>query len=260
MSSAPRHTILRAEHIRFSYGRGAPLINDLGFSVSESEAVALLGANGSGKSTMLKIACGILRPQAGTVTLWGKRLGSYRNQDRAKLISYLPQTLDMTVPFTVRELVAMGLYPYDIPPALSADEALAMVGLHDKADSLLSDLSGGERRRTFIAMTLLQGAGLLLMDEPLANLDVKYQIELLRLLKRLRDERGISVVMALHDMNAALQFGRVILVKDGRVIGTGLPEEVLTEDNIRQAFDIDVRLTRQPDGSPYIAWTDGPAL
>jgi iron complex transport system ATP-binding protein len=260
MSSAPRHTILRAEGIRFSYGKGDSLIRDLDFTVSESEAVALLGANGSGKSTMLKIASGILKPLAGTVTLWGKPLFAYRNQDRAKLISYLPQTLDMTVPFTVRELVAMGLYPYEIPPSLSADEALDMVGLLDKADSLLADLSGGERRRTFIAMTLLQGAGLLLLDEPLANLDVKYQIELLRLLSRLRDERGISVVMALHDMNAALQFGRVIMVKEGAVIASGRPEEVLSEANIRQAFDIEVRLTRQPDGSLYISWMGNPTL
>lgn len=260
MSSARRHTILRAENIGFSYGREEPLISGLGFSVLESEAVALLGANGSGKSTMLKIACGILKPRTGTVTLWGKPLFSYRNRDRAKLISYLPQTLDMTVPFTVRELVTMGLYPYEIPPSLSADEALDMVGLLDKENSLLSDLSGGERRRTFIAMTLLQGAGLLLMDEPLANLDVKYQIDLLRLLGRLRNERGISVVMALHDMNAALQFARVILIRDGTVIATGPPEEVLSGDNIRQAFDIDVRLTRQPDGSLYISCMDNLTL
>ncbi len=260
MSSAHKHTILQAQRISFSYGKDETFIRDLDFAVSESEAVALLGANGSGKSTMLKIACGILRPRTGTVTLWSKPLSSYRTRDRAKLISYLPQTLDMTVPFTVRELVTMGLYPYDIPPALSADEALDMVGLLDKANASLSDLSGGERRRTFIAMTLQQGAGLLLLDEPLANLDVKYQIELLRLLKRLRDERGISVVMALHDMNAALRFGRVLLVKEGSVIATGQPEEVLSEANIRQAFDIDVSLTRGPDGSPYVSWMDSPAL
>ncbi len=90
--------------------------------------------------------------------LWGKTLTALSNRDRAKLISYLPQTLDISVPFTVRELVSMGLYPYDIPPAMSVEEAMDLVGLTDKADSRLTNLSGGERRRTFIAMTLLPGS------------------------------------------------------------------------------------------------------
>src|ERR1700690_3460961 len=122
----------------------------------------------------------------------------------------------------------MGLYPYDIPPAMSVDEALSMAGLREKVQARLTDLSGGERRRTFIAMTLVQGAGLLLLDEPLANLDIKYQIELVKLLKNLRAKRNISVVMALHDINMALQFEKVMLIKEGRIVGFGKPEEILT--------------------------------
>jgi len=172
MSSASRPRILELENICFSYEKGRPLIQDLTFSIGEGDFIGLLGANGSGKSTVLKIGSGILRPSSGKLALWGKDLVRVSSRDRAKLISYLPQTLDFSVPFTVRELVSMGLYPYDIPPALDVDEALDMVGLIDKADARLTDLSGGERRRTFIAMTLLQGAGLILLDEPLANLDI----------------------------------------------------------------------------------------
>jgi iron complex transport system ATP-binding protein len=105
-------------------------------------------------------------------------------------------------------------------------------------------------------MTLLQGAGLLLLDEPLANLDIKYQIELVRLIKKLKQARNISVVMALHDINIALQFERVMLIKDGNIIGSGSPETVLTRDTLRQAFAVDIDIERHASGEPYIRYGD----
>jgi iron complex transport system ATP-binding protein len=129
-----------------------------------------------------------------------------------------------------------------------------MVGLIGKANARLTDLSGGERRRTFIAMTLLQGAGLLLLDEPLANLDIKYQIELVRLLKRLRVSRNISVVMALHDINIALQFENVMLIKEGDLIGSGRPDEVLSRTMLKQAFDVEVEIHRSSDNEIYVGY------
>ena len=254
MSSASNPAILELAGVRFSYLKDGSFINNLAFSVGEGEFIGLLGANGSGKSTMLKLGSGILKPSSGSITLWGKPLHAYTNKDRAKLISYLPQTLDISVPFTVRELVSMGLYPYDIAPAMTTDDALEMVGLSDKSDAYLTDLSGGERRRTFIAMTLLQGAGVLLLDEPLANLDIKYQIELVRLLRRLNEERSISVVMALHDINIALQFGKVVLIKYGEIVGIGSPLEILTEQRIRHAFDVEVRIIGHGEGKAYISY------
>ena len=254
MSSASNHTILHLQGISFSYGEPAPFIRNISFSVREGEFIGLLGANGSGKSTILKLASGILKPASGELTLWGKPIHTYKNKDRAKLICYLPQTLDITVPFTVRELVSMGLYPYDIPPSMTAEEALEMVGLGEKADAHLSDLSGGERRRTFIAMTLVQGAGLLLLDEPLANLDIKYQIELIRLLKQLKEKRNISVVMALHDINIALQFEKIMLVKNGVLLAAGAPLEILTEELIRDAFGVEVAIIREGERNAYISY------
>jgi iron complex transport system ATP-binding protein len=256
MSSASKPKILDLDGVCYSYDKDRPFILDLSFTVGEGEFIGLLGANGSGKSTILKLGSGILKPSSGSLLLWGKDMHALNNRDRAKLISYLPQTLDISVPFTVRELVGMGLYPYDIPPAMTVDDALDMVGLSDKADAHLPDLSGGEKRRTFIAMTLLQGAGLLLLDEPLANLDIKYQIELVRLLRRLKEERNISVVMALHDINMALQFESVILIQEGRVIASGNPEAVLTRDMVKQAFAVNVEIKRSGTDGIYVSYED----
>ncbi|MBS1192263.1 MAG: transporter related, partial [Nitrospirae bacterium] len=225
------------------------IIDDLAFAIGGGEFIGLLGANGSGKSTILKLAAGMLRPDRGIVKLWDKPLAAYRNKDRAKLLCYFPQHLDVSVPFTVREIVGMGMYPYDIPPVMTVDEAMDTVGLLDKADVSVTNLSGGERRRVFIAMTLIQGAGILLLDEPLANLDIRYQIEFLRLLRRLQEQKGISVVMALHDINVALQFEKVMVIKNGSVLGTGSPEAVLTGAMIQDAFDVAIEVRKAEHGT-----------
>jgi ABC-type cobalamin/Fe3+-siderophores transport system ATPase subunit len=246
--------IAELKGVRFSYN-DEPFINGLSLSVGQANFVGLLGANGSGKSTILKLLSGTLRPSGGDVLLWGKRLRDYPQRDRAKLISYLPQSLDVGVPFTVEELSRMGLYPYDKPPELGLDDALDMVGLTDKRDELLSHLSGGERRRAYIAMTLLQGAGVVLMDEPLANLDIRYQLELIRLLRGLNERRDISIVMALHDINLALQFPRLVLIKEGRVLANGTPQDVLSEELLHEAFGIRIAV-RGTGREAYISYGD----
>src|SRR4030066_751208 len=254
MSSASKSAILEFKQVDFYYEREKSFISNMSFSVNNGEFIGLLGANGSGKSTILKLASAILKTSDGSINLWNKSILFYKNKDRAKLLSYLPQILDISIPFTVRELVGMGLYPYEISPALTIDETIEMVGLADKADSLIANLSGGERRRAYIAMTLLQGAGLLLLDEPLANLDIKYQIELLKLLRRLQKERDITVVMALHDINIALQFDRILLIKEGKILGIGSPDAVLTKDLLKQAFDVEVEIKRQDSGGAFIKY------
>jgi iron complex transport system ATP-binding protein len=243
MSSA-HNPILEFRDIAFSYTR-ENLIDGLSLSVGEADFVGLLGANGSGKSTILRLLGGILKPSGGRAALWGKTISSYRNRDRAKLVSYLPQTLDGGVPFRVEELVRMGLYPYD----------RVTVGLSGKRNVLLSELSGGEKRRAFIAMTLVQGAGILLLDEPLANLDIRYQMEMIRLLRALNEKRNISIVMALHDINLALQFDRLLLIQEGRLLADGTPQDVLTEALLREAFGIDMRV-RGDGKETYIHYGD----
>jgi len=253
MSSVFNH-ILELRDVAFSYTSDR-FIEGLNVAIGEGEFVGLLGANGSGKSTILKLLGGIYRPDEGEINLWGKSISSYRNRDRAKLVSYLPQMLDMNIPFSVGQLAEMGLYPYEKMTGLGVDEALDMVGLVRMRNSLLTRLSGGERRRAYIAMTLLQGAGILLLDEPLANLDIRYQIEIIRLLRELNRKRNISIVMALHDVNLALRFEKLILIKHGRVLSGGAPEDVLSEKSLREAFDIDIKVIRN-ESNAFITYGD----
>jgi ABC-type cobalamin/Fe3+-siderophores transport system ATPase subunit len=254
MSSDHKHIILELDNVGFRYDRHKPFVRDLSLSVYDGEFIGLLGANGSGKSTILKLASGIVKPSEGSIRLWDKDLQWYKNKDRAKLLCYLPQLLDIGIPFKVKELVSMGLYPYEILPEITVNEAIDMVGLGEKADTNITNLSGGERRRAFIAMTLLQGAGLVLLDEPLANLDIKYQLEILRLLRDLKEKKNISIIMALHDINIALQFEKVVLIKEGAILGFGKPEEVLTGDLLKEAFDVNIRIKKQESGEAYISY------
>lgn len=246
--------ILQLKDISFSYSKSR-FIEGLNLNVHEAEFIGLLGANGSGKSSILKLLCGILKPHSGAVHLWGKPIVSFKNKDRAKLISYLPQVLDMSISFKCKELAEMGLYPYEIPPSMGIDSALNMVGLSDKKESLISNLSGGERRRAFIAMTLMQGAGVLLLDEPLQNLDIKYQIEIIRLLKMLNKDKGITILMALHDINLAFQFKRLILIKEGRLMAEGTPHDVLDEALLKDAFETEITVKRNGTET-YISYMD----
>jgi iron complex transport system ATP-binding protein len=256
MSSTCNHPTIELGNVSFTYYKNEEFINNLTFSACNGEFIGLLGANGSGKSTILKLISGILRPSAGYINLWGKPLHDYKNKDRAKLLCYLPQLLDIHLPFKVRELVSMGLYPYDTPPEITVDEALALVGMKEKSESYITNLSGGERRRTFIAMTLLQEAGLLLLDEPLANLDIKYQLEMLKLLRGLQEKKDISVIMALHDINLSSYFDKVMLIKEGKILALGNPESVLTKNLLKEAFDVGIEIKKQTSGGTYINFED----
>jgi iron complex transport system ATP-binding protein len=252
MSSEFSGNILDVQATDYGYPGEQAFMRGLDLGLREGEFAGLLGPNGSGKSTLLKLMAGILRPDSGAVTLWGKPLSQYPHRDRAKLVSYLPQTLDMNVPFKVDELAEMGLYPYDTVTGMDIKEALGLVGLSDKRDVLISRLSGGERRRAYIAMTLMQGAGILLLDEPMANLDIRYQVEIISLLRKLNHERGITILMALHDINIASRFGRLVLIKEGAVVKDGPPADVMDERLLSEAFETRVKVTKA-EGETFVS-------
>lgn len=216
-----------------------PFIAGLSFTVAQGEMLGLIGPNGAGKSTILKLAAGLLKPRAGSIRLAGRPISSYSGRERARRVAYLPQQLDARLPFRVAELVEMGGYPHLGKAPRETFEALRLAGLETKADAPLGQLSGGELRRAYLAMTLRQRADCLLLDEPLAGLDLKYQAELLQLLRGIAARTGTTVVMSLHDMGAALWLDRLLALKEGELIGAGKPRELLTEGLIRKLFDLD---------------------
>ncbi len=235
-------TTLEFANVSFSY-LPKPFIHRMSFSVAEGELVGLMGSNGAGKSTILKLAAGLLSPREGNVMVGKKAIRSYRGKERARHLAYLPQILDLQAPFRVGELVRMGAYPQEGSQALSVEEALQVVGLQGKEKKQLAELSGGERRRAYIAMTLVQGAKVLLLDEPLASLDIKYQFDLYKLLKDIVREKGVTVVMSLHDMGMGALLDRLLLVKEGELIAQGDPAGVLTDELVRDAFDLNESLS-----------------
>lgn len=228
---------LEFANVSFSYGTKR-FMEQLSFSLAEGELIGLMGPNGAGKSTVLKLAAGLLSAQKGKVLIGTKPIRSYSGKERAKLVAYLPQTLDLQAPFRVGELVRMGEYPYEESHAIAIEEALHIVGLQGKEKRLLSELSGGERRRAYIAMTLVQGARVLLLDEPLASLDIRYQFDLYRLLKDITREKGVSVVMSLHDIGMGAILDRILLLKEGQLVSQGDPGTVLTDEIVQATYEL----------------------
>ena len=252
--------MLKLAHVSFSYG-GNPILKDIDLEVEKGEMTALLGPNGSGKTTLLKLACGVLRPNEGEVHLDGSPLTSLKRRCVAQQVAMVPQQFFTPFAFTVREVVLLGRTPFlrALADERSSDrhvveKAMALMGVDDLKDRYFNELSGGERQKAVLAMALAQEPGLLLLDEPTAHLDINYQVEITELVQRLNREQGLTVIAAMHDLNlAALYFDQLVLLKEGAIYAKGRPEEVLTEETIRETFSASVAVTRHPSTNvPHI--------
>jgi iron complex transport system ATP-binding protein len=217
--------------------------------------VGILGPNGSGKTTLLKVLSGILGGR-GELKLTGKDIASYGRRSLSKLFAVVPQENRVSFPYTVAEIVLMGRASYHSAFALEGKEDLDVARVSmELTDSLflsdryLHELSGGEKQRVMIARALAQQPEILLLDEPSAFLDLKHQVQVFELLRRLNSERALTVVAALHDLNlAALFFPRLVILDEGKIHCDGAPAEVLTEKTIEEVYDIRVRIERDLSG------------
>lgn len=230
-------TVFSCSDVAFSYG-AQPLLTDITWSIGPGELVGLIGANGAGKSTLLRLAAGMLRPERGTITLCGQPLAVWRARERARRLCYLPQSLEAALPFRVAELVAMGAAAGERGTA-DLPEILAAVGLVGCGATPVGRLSGGERRRAFLAMALAQGGSLLLLDEPLAGLDLRFQYELLDLLRAWCRERNMAILLSLHDLLLARELDRLLVLGDGTLLADGPPGQVLHPDLVRRTFALE---------------------
>lgn len=229
---------LAFEQVCFSYG-STPCVSGFSCRLDKGELVGLIGANGSGKSTLLRLGAGLLAPVAGAVMLDGKPVRAWRGEERAARLGYLPQSIEAPLPFRVGELVEMGRAAARGDQLLSCREVLAAAGLEGLEETPLSRISGGERRRAFIAMILAQGGTTLLLDEPLAGLDLRYQYDLLGLLRGLCRTRNLTILLSLHDLILARNLDRLLVIRQGQLLADGQPAGVLTRQLVQHTFDID---------------------
>jgi iron complex transport system ATP-binding protein len=238
------------------------VLQDVSFRVERGEFVGVIGPNGSGKTTLLKILCRLLEPQKGEVYLELVPMKKMDRLDIAKRIAVVPQETHFLFPFTVLETVLMGRSPYlghsmfesekDLTIARRAMEWTKVLPLSERP---IDELSGGERKRVFIARALAQEPEVILLDEPTTNLDIHHQIDFLDLILTLNRERGLTIVMASHDMNMASEFcDRLILLERGRIYKTGRPEEVITRQNIENVYGCEAWIDQHPvSGMPRIS-------
>jgi iron complex transport system ATP-binding protein len=244
--------MIQTENVSFAYSQSVrPVLRAVTLSVRKGAIVGLLGPNGCGKTTLLRLLSGMLTPQSGQVLLDGKAISALSRREIARQIAVVPQETHTTFDFTVLDIVLMGRYPhlgaFELEGAADleiARSALAATGTSALEDRLFGSLSGGEKQRVVIAGAVTQQAALMLLDEPTASLDLAYQIEVAALLRRLNASHGATMVVCTHDLNlAAALCDEVVLLRDGAVLAHGRTAETITADNIRATYDVkaDVR-------------------
>ena len=244
--------IIEGENIRFSYD-GVEVLKGLSISLRKERMVGLLGANGAGKSTLLKILTGILNPKSGRLLYGSKELTRLDKREIAKRIAYIPQDSTFGFPFSVQEVVLMGRAPYvgrfefererDLQIAISAMETVGITHLKDRP---ITEISGGEKQLASLARALAQEPEVMVLDEPATFLDVRHKTRIMKLLRSLKGERGISVIAATHDVFSALfYFDEIIMLKDGAIFAEGSVEEVLKQDVLTAVYGIEVTVKKE---------------
>jgi iron complex transport system ATP-binding protein len=241
-------------NLRHAYGTRA-VLDAVSFAIMAGDFFIIIGPNGSGKTTLLKAMAGLLASQ-GEIRLLGKRLPNYGRRELARRLAFVPRLITEELPFTVREVILMGRTPHmgllglERPRDLSqVQAALAFTGVEHLAHRKINALSGGERQRVFIARAICQEPEIILLDEPTAALDLAHQARLMDLMERLKQERGVTVVMVSHDVNlAAMYADRLLLLKNGRIQALGPQGEVLTYDRIEATYGCRVLVDESPLG------------
>ncbi|MET3939523.1 iron complex transport system ATP-binding protein [Paenibacillus sp. PvP094] len=230
------------------------IVEDLNIQIPQGKITALVGANGSGKSTILKTMARIMNPKAGSVLLDGKSIHKQSTREVAKQLAILPQNPTAPEGLTVTELVSYGRFPYQKGfGSMRAEDkrmiewAIEVTGMTEFHDRPIDQLSGGQRQRAWIAMALAQETDILFLDEPTTFLDMAHQLEVLQLLEMLNETANRTIVMVVHDLNHASRYAHhMIGIKKGKAIATGSPVEVMNCDVLREVFNIEADIVIDP--------------
>ncbi|GGA42625.1 ABC transporter ATP-binding protein [Paenibacillus physcomitrellae] len=230
------------------------IVEDLNIKIPDGKITALVGANGSGKSTILKTMARIHGPKNGSVLLNGKSIHKQSTREVAKQLAILPQNPTAPDGLTVYELVSYGRFPYQKGfGSMSAEDrrviewAIEVTAMSDFAERPIEQLSGGQRQRAWIAMALAQETGILFLDEPTTFLDMAHQLEVLELLEELNAEQNRTIVMVVHDLNHASRYAQhMIAIKSGKAVAEGAPTEVMTSEVLQEVFGIEADIILDP--------------
>jgi iron complex transport system ATP-binding protein len=261
----PAHPRLKVEQASYAYSatdRSAPkfTLGPVTFEAQQRELIAILGPNAGGKSTLLKLLAGVLKPLSGRVEVDGGEVSEMEARARAQQVALVSQESELLFPLRVWEYVLQGRYPYGKRLRFESDEdclmagnALAQVGADALRERWMDQLSGGEKQRVILARALAQSPRLLLLDEPTQHLDIGGKVELLRRLRKLADENRYTVVVVTHELNLAAEFSdRIALMHKGKCLRIGSPAEVYERDMLQEVFDAPLEVEIRPNGRPRV--------
>lgn len=244
--------------VTFAYGKNE-VLRDISLKIAEGKITTVIGANGCGKSTLFSLMTKNLYPKSGQIFLRSRNINNLNLKEFAQKAAIVHQYNTVSDDITVEQLVSFGRTPHKKMMAASSEEderciewAMEVTNVTKYRHREVARLSGGQKQRVWIAMALAQNTKILFLDEPTTYLDVRYQLDILRLIRRLNQEFGITIIMVLHDINQSLYYSdEIVAMKDGKTIAQGKPEEVITTELVKTVYGVDLNI-QQIDGKPFV--------
>ncbi|KGO12818.1 iron ABC transporter ATP-binding protein [Clostridium botulinum] len=245
--------MIEAKNLKLCYDEKIVLDN-INLDIEKGKITALIGSNGCGKSTLIKAIARILYPKGGSILMEDRDILKMPSKEVAKLLAMLPQSSNAPEDLTIYDLVKQGRYPYHNLLSFWSKkdeeivlESIKKVGLINEKDRTLSNLSGGQRQRAWIALSLAQDTGIILLDEPTNHLDIKYQLEILNILRDLNEKENRTIVMVIHDINHALKYAdNIVAIKNGNILAQGPKEHIINEKLVESVFGVGCKLINSP--------------
>ncbi len=251
--------IIAAKNLNFSYGENQ-VIHNLNLNIKEGKITTLIGANGCGKSTLFGLLTKNLKPDSGEIFLEDKNIREMKLKEFAKNVAIVHQYNTAPMDVTVEQLVAYGRTPYHSicrRDNIEQDEerirrAMEITNIYDIRNRNVAELSGGQKQRVWIAMSLAQDTRILFLDEPTTYLDIRYQLEILKIIRRLNREFQMTIIMVLHDLNQSLFYSdELVAMSDGKILASGNPKQVLTRQMLRDIYHVDLKIT-EVEQTPFV--------